>query len=89
MKKQAREDWVEVAATGRDEEATIIAGSLKAAGIPSIVEGPVSTPLPENLGTFGLSKVMVPPEREAEARRLLERRPRGEEDGAGEKDRGE
>ena len=81
MKTSDRENWVEVAATGRDAEATIIAGSLKAAGIPSVVEGPVTTPLPENLGTFGLSRVMVPPEREEEARRLLTRHQRGAEGG--------
>ena len=86
MKKQDQEDWVEIAATGRDEEATIIAGMLKASGIPSVVEGPVSTPLPENLGTFGLSRVMVPPDREEEARRLLSRRKR-EADAGSAKDR--
>jgi hypothetical protein len=88
VKTSDRENWVEVAATGRDEEATIIAGSLKAAGIPSVVEGPVTTPLPENLGTFGLSRVMVPPEREEDARRLLARSRRGAE-GSAAKDREE
>jgi hypothetical protein len=84
VKTSDRDNWVEVAATGRDEEATIIAGSLQAAGIPSVVEGPVTTPLPENLGTFGLSRVMVPPEREEDARRLLARHRRGWEGAAAE-----
>ena len=87
MKKEDLEAWVEVAATGRDEEATIIAGLLKSAGIPSVVEGPVTTPLPENLGTFGLSRVLVPPDREEEARRLLSRKRGDDADAA--KDREE
>jgi hypothetical protein len=68
------EDWVEVASTAQDEEALLIAGLLESAGIESIVEGPTGgSPWPENIGAFGLSRIMVPPERAAEARTLLER----------------
>lgn len=72
MKKREDEpEWVESMSTGDDEEATLIAGFLKAQGIPAIVEGPTSTAFPEDLGTFGLSRVMVPPDRADEAKRLL------------------
>jgi hypothetical protein len=69
------EDWVEVAATGQDEEALLIAGLLESAGIECVVEGPSGgSPWPENIGAFGLSRIMVPPDRAAEARALLESR---------------
>ena len=70
-------EWEEVASVGDDEEALLIAGFLKAQGIPSEVEGAVNTAFPEDLGAFGLSRVMVPPERAEEARRLLASRERG------------
>jgi hypothetical protein len=75
MADTKNEDWVEVASTGQDEEATLIAGLLKSEDIPVEVEGPSGgSPWPENIGAFGLSRVMVPPERAAEARTVLERR---------------
>ncbi|MEO8431415.1 MAG: DUF2007 domain-containing protein [Acidobacteriota bacterium] len=68
------EEWVEVAQTGQDEEALLISGLLHSQGIPSEVEGPSNAaPLPENLGAFGMSRVMVPPDRAQEARDLLAR----------------
>jgi hypothetical protein len=68
-------EWVEVASTGQDEEAILIAGLLKSRGIPSEVEGPsAGSPLPENLGAFGMSRVMVPADRAGEAREVLARR---------------
>jgi len=71
------EEWVEVASTGQDEEAALIAGLLESEEIPCEVEGPAGgSPWPENLGAFGMSRVMVPAERAAEARALLERRER-------------
>lgn len=70
-------EWVEVAATGQDEEASLIAGLLESEEIPCEIEGPSGgSPWPENLGAFGLSRVLVPPERAAEARAVLERRER-------------
>jgi hypothetical protein len=68
------EDWVEVAAAGDDEEAEIIAGLLESEEIPCEIEGPSSTPWPENLGALGLSRVMVPAERAAEAKALIAER---------------
>lgn len=70
--KNKDSEWVEVASVGNDEEAGFIAGFLQAQDIPCEVEGPsAATPLPENLGAFGMSRVMVPPDRAAEARQLL------------------
>ena len=72
-----KNDWVSVAETGQDEEAALIAGMLESEEIPVEVEGPSGgSPWPENLGAFGMSRVMVPPERAEEARELLTRRQR-------------
>lgn len=77
MADRKDEEWVEVASTNQDEEAALIAGLLESEEIPVEVEGPSGgSPWPENIGAFGLSRVMVPPERAAEARALLERRKR-------------
>jgi hypothetical protein len=77
MAKRDDEEWVEVASTGQDEEASLIAGLLKSEEIPCEVEGPSGgSPWPENIGAFGVSRVLVPPERAADARALLERRER-------------
>lgn len=69
--KESNGEWQAVAAVGDDEEARLIAGFLQAQGIPSEVEGATNTAFPEDLGAFGLSRVMVPPDRADEARRLL------------------
>lgn len=74
--KKNEEQWVEVVALGQDEQATLIAGLLQSEGIPCEVEGPSHHPLPENLGSFGISRVMVPPDRAEEARELLAARER-------------
>jgi len=77
MPKNVDPEWVEVASTGQDEEASLIAGLLESEEIPCEVEGPSGgSPWPENIGAFGVSRVLVPPERAAEARALLERRQR-------------
>jgi len=68
------EDWVEIAAVGGDEEAELIAGLLESEDIPCEIEGPSSSPWPENIGAMGLSRVMVPPDRAAEARALVAER---------------
>ena len=74
--KESEEEWVEVASLGQDQQAALIAGLLQSEGIPCEVEGPSSHPLPENLGSFGLSRVMVPSDRAEEARELLAARER-------------
>ncbi len=85
MSRNDEEEWVEVASTGQDEEASLIAGLLKSEDIPCQVEGPTGgSPWPENLGAFGMSRVMVPPERAEDARTLLARRERDFENAQGE-----
>jgi len=75
--KKEEPEWVEVASVGNDEEAALIAGFLRSQGITCEVEGPSGgSPWPENLGAFGMSRVLVPPEEAAEARHLLESRER-------------
>lgn len=76
MPKQKEPDWVEVAGSGSDEKAKLIAGLLRSEGIPCEVEGPSMTPFPEDLGAFGASRVMVPPDRAREARELIASRER-------------
>jgi hypothetical protein len=72
-KNDEDEDWVEVAATGDDEEAVLIAGLLDSEGIPVEIEGPsAATPFPEGIGALGLSRVMVPPDRADEAKSILD-----------------
>ena len=74
--KEKDEEWVEVASVGQDDEAALIAGFLEAQGIPAEVEGPSMSPFPEDLGAFGASRVMVPPDRAEEAQAALARRER-------------
>lgn len=74
MADRKAEDWVEVAGVGDDDEAAIIAGLLESEGIPCEIEGPSTSPWPENLGAFGVSRVMVPPDRADEARALIAER---------------
>jgi Putative prokaryotic signal transducing protein len=68
------EDWVEVASVGDDEEAEIIAGLLESEDIPCEIEGSTASPWPETVGAMGHSRVMVPPDRAAEARALIAER---------------
>ncbi len=68
------DEWVEVASVGDDEEAEIIAGLLESEDIPCEIEGPSATPWPENTGAMGLSRVMVPADRAAEAKALIAER---------------
>lgn len=85
MKNKEGPEWVAVTSVGNDEEALLIAGFLQSQGIPCEVEGPsAGTPLPENLGAFGMSRIMVPPDRAAEARQLLDSREGGNETDSGE-----
>lgn len=70
-------EWVVVAETGNDEEAFLISGFLTSRGIENQTEGPSTAfPLPENLGALGLSRVVTPPDRAAEAKKLLAERDR-------------
>jgi hypothetical protein len=71
-------DWVEVASVGDDEEAEIIAGLLESEEIPCEIAGAPS-PWPENLGTLGATRVLVPPDRAEEAKALIAERERDAE----------
>ena len=64
-------DWVEVAETGNEELASLIAGLLQSEGIPAEIEGPATHPWPETIGALGTSRITVPPERAAEAREII------------------
>ena len=68
------DEWVEVASVGDDEEAEIIAGLLESEDIPCEIEGPSATPWPETTGAMGLSRVVVPADRAAEAKALIAER---------------
>jgi hypothetical protein len=73
MAKEDDEEWIEVASTGDDEEAVLIAGLLDSEGIPVEIEGPsAATPFPEGIGALGLSRVMVPADSADEARAILD-----------------
>jgi hypothetical protein len=67
-------DWVEIASASDDEEAEIIAGLLESEDIPCEIEGSSASPWPETLGALGASRVMVPPDRAAEAKALIAER---------------
>ncbi len=68
-------EWVEIASTGDDEEAEIIAGLLQSEEIPVEIDG-ASSPFPEDIGALGLTRVLVPPDRAEEARSLIAERER-------------
>ena len=69
--KDDAEDWVEVAETGNEELASLIAGLLQSEGIPAEILGPATHPWPETIGALGVSRVTVPPERATEAREII------------------
>ena len=71
--KSDDEDWVEVAETGDEELASLIAGLLQSEGIPVEIESTATHPLPETTGALGTSRVTVPPERAGEARDVIRR----------------
>ena len=71
MADREDEDWVEVAETGKEELASLIAGLLASEGIPVQVEGPATHPWPETIGALGTNRVTVPPDRAAEAREII------------------
>jgi hypothetical protein len=73
MVERDDEDWVEVAETGDEELASLIAGLLQSEGIPVEIEGSASHPWPETIGALGTSRVTVPPERAGEARDVIRR----------------
>lgn len=68
--------WVEIASTGTEDEATLLAGFLEAEGIPAQIENVKFQMEPINFGTMGDIRVYVPGEHEARAQELLRSRDR-------------
>lgn len=68
--------WVEIASTGTENEAALLAGFLDAEGIPAQIENVKFKMEPINFGTMGEIRVYVPREHEARAQELLRERNR-------------
>lgn len=66
--------WVEIASTGTEDEAKLLAGFLEAEGIPAQIENVKFNMEPINFGTMGDIRVYVGSEDEARAVELLRRR---------------
>jgi len=66
--------WVEIASTGTDDEARIIAGFLDAEGIPAQIENVKFSMEPVNFGTMGDIRIFVSSENEARAQQLMRQR---------------
>ncbi|HEX6159726.1 MAG TPA: DUF2007 domain-containing protein [Thermoanaerobaculia bacterium] len=71
---EAGATWVEIASTGTDDEAKLLAGFLEAEGIPAQIENVKFSMEPINFGTMGDIRVYVGAEDEARALELLRRR---------------
>jgi hypothetical protein len=91
MAEQFREDvniitaddgttWVEIASTGTEDEAALLAGFLDAEGIPAQIEDVKFNMEPINFGAMGEIRVYVPGEHEQRAQELLRNREREYED---------
>ena len=68
--------WVEIASSGTEDEASLMAGFLEAEGIPAQIENVKFQMEPINFGTMGDIRVYVPSEHEARAQELLRSRER-------------
>ena len=68
--------WVEIASTGTEDEAALLAGFLDAEGIPAQVEDVKFNMEPINFGAMGEIRVYVPSEHEQRAQELLRERER-------------
>src|SRR5688572_31807995 len=66
--------WVEIASTGTEDEAALLAGFLDAEGIPAQVEDVKFNMAPTDFGTMGDIRVYVPSEHEQRAQELLRQR---------------
>ncbi len=66
--------WVEIASTGTEDEAALLAGFLDAEGIPAQVEDVKFNMAPTDFGTMGDIRVYVPSEHEQRAQALLRER---------------
>ncbi|MEO6260270.1 MAG: DUF2007 domain-containing protein [Thermoanaerobaculia bacterium] len=68
--------WVEIASTGAEDKARLIAGFLDAEGIPAQIENVKFSMEPINFGTMGDIRVYVSAEDESRAQQLLRDRDR-------------
>jgi hypothetical protein len=68
--------WVEIASTGAEDEATLLAGFLEAAGITAQIENVKFSAEPINFGTMGDIRIYVPSTDEQRAVELLRSRER-------------
>ena len=66
--------WVEIASTGTDDEANLLAGFLDAEGIPAQVENVKFQMEPINFGTMGDIRIYVRQQDETRAQELLRSR---------------
>jgi len=64
-------DWEIVTTVGSDEEATLVAGYLEAAGIPAEIESLLFHQEPVSFGRLGEVRVRVPADQLEAARRVL------------------
>jgi len=63
--------WVEIASTGTEDEAALLAGFLDAEGIPAQIEDVKFNMAPTDFGAMGDIRVYVPSEHEERAHELL------------------
>jgi len=68
------ETWVEIASTGADDEARLLAGFLEAEGIPAQIENVKFNMEPINFGKMGDIRVYVGADDELRAQELLRQR---------------
>lgn len=68
--------WIEIASTGTEDEARLLAGFLDAEEIPAQIEAVKFTMEPINFGAMGEIRVYVPKEHEQRAQELLRDRDR-------------
>ena len=68
--------WVEIASTGTEDEAKLLAGFLEAEEIPAQIENVKLGMAPINFGTMGDIRVYVSTEHEGRAQELLRSRDR-------------
>ena len=68
----SRSEWSVVEFVATVEEAELLTGFLRNEGIPSRIESTHSNEFPLNVGELAEIRVEVPPDKAAEAQRLLE-----------------
>ncbi len=71
--------WVEIASTGTEDEAALLAGFLDAEEIPAQIEDVKFNMEPINFGAMGEIRIYVPKEHEQRAQELLRERNRAYE----------